>query len=391
MPRAHPRLSRPLAVGREHYAGDLAGTVTALTPGSAHDGSLGTHPNGRPPVTRDGHYGLKMGLQAILPAFVDGRPRLLRSLVQALVVPAQPAHRCGAGVQGLPEKWPDGAMQTTASFSSVMPGLPATTPERQAYSAYLDAHPNTPRKEEIQLATALAYSKSRPETVVLLSWPSTTATLTDLAVHAESTSSPPPGTKAPRQLDEQDAPSLVTPAGWQVPGGLGSVLGPLGPRRAVRRPMGAGQRGPLCVADPQLRRVRDCLAEDYEARLDPETAWKIFVAWSRAGEWAKATRWGRIGLDKHKGHWRWRSAKDDLAWAALLAGEYEDAAERWGQLLKRGGRFGRKSRFYHALSLYRAGRFQEAADALSPLTQRRTSALQPTTGARRPAAGLPTD
>ena len=115
------------------------------------------------------------------------------------------------------------------------------------------------------------------------------------------------------------------------------------------------------------------LAKDYAERSDPDIAWRIFVAWSRAGEWAKAAEWGRKGLDAHASHWRWRSAKDDMAWATMLAGEYEDAAERWGALAKRGGDFGRKAKFYHGFSLHRAKRHEEAVEALGRLVDRKSA------------------
>jgi hypothetical protein len=100
----------------------------------------------------------------------------------------------------------------------------------------------------------------------------------------------------------------------------------------------------------------------YAEKPDPGVAWQIFRAWSRDGEWGKAAAWGRRGMEDHKSDWRWRGAKDDMAWATLLAAENEEAAERWSALAKRGGDFGRKARFYAALSNHLAGD-QEAAIA----------------------------
>ena len=385
--RTPPPSADPLAVGRERYAeGDLAGTVTALTPWlSARRGPWGRTRTAGHLLLGMAHYGLEEWNLASHHFYrvrrTDGPLASFGAWYEALVDHRRNRHTVAVReCKAYREKWPDGpnADDCLLLIGDAWAAHGNRHLSVQAYSAYLDAHPNTPRKEEIQLATALAYSKSRPETGIVLlhelaldhGYPST-----DLAVHAE--------------LDKLAA------AGHE-----GTAI-PAGPNDKMRRAWSLRRAGKFQEAwdlfsdlsglaeenESVARWVQDnedrfawltrnydvyatALAEDYEARPDPETAWKIFVAWSRAGEWAKATRWGRIGLDKHKGHWRWRSAKDDLAWAALLAGEYEDAAERWGQLLKRGGRFGRKSRFYHALSLYRAGRFQEAADALSPLTQR---------------------
>jgi len=112
-------------------------------------------------------------------------------------------------------------------------------------------------------------------------------------------------------------------------------------------------------------RSYEYLVELYEGRLakthNPETCWMAHRAAMRGGLWDKAAELGEQGLAKHKGHWRWRGAKDDVALASLLAGEHDRALELYDQLGSAAGRNGRKARWYAAFTTWRAGDLDEAA------------------------------
>ncbi len=228
-----------------------------------------------------------------------------------------------------------------------------------AYEEYLTKHPDTPRKEEIQLGIALAWAKSSPERGIELlhelalthSYPST-----DLAVQAELENLRALGHEGALPLPSDNTSQMRRCGSLRRSGRFGEAweLFQELARRAPDDPQIAAW-----VEENEDRyawgtRNYDVYAEALEAEYadhpDGGTAWKIFTAWGRAGEWKQAADWGRRSLDAHGNDWRWRKAKDDVAWAAMLAAENADAAERFRELAKRGGDFGRKCRFYAGLS-----------------------------------------
>lgn len=385
--RVPPAPPDPLALGRERYAeGDLAGTVAALTPWlESRRAPWGRSRTAGHLLLGMAHYGLENWNLASLHFYrvrrTDGPLASFGAWYEALVDHRRNRHTVAVReCTAYREKWPDGpnADDCLLLIGDAWAAHGNRYQSVQAYSEYLDAHPDSPRKEEIQLATALAYAGTRPTTGIALlhelaldhGYPSTdlavTAELEKLAAAGhEGTAIPTdPNSKMRRAWSLRRAGKFEE--AWDLFNDLAGIAE-------------SNEQVARWVADNEdrfawLTRNYDvyatALAKDYEESASPDTAWKIFVAWSRAGEWAEAARWGRIGMDKHAGHWRWRSAKDDMAWATMLAGEYDDAAERWGALAKRGGTFGRKARFYQGLSLYRAGRFEEAVAAFSPLTTR---------------------
>lgn len=276
------------------------------------------------------------------------------------------------------EKWPDGPHADECLL--LMGDAYAAAGQRGsaigAYEEYLSRHPDTPRKEEIRLGVALAWARTHPERGIQLlhelglnhSYPST-----DLAVQAEL------GTLAAQ-------------------GHAGALPMPYDPSSRMRRCASLRRSGRYEEAWAMFEELAKDAADSpgvaawveqneenyawgtrrydvyavamearYAERPDPGVAWQIFRAWSREGEWGKAAAWGRRGMEDHASDWRWRGAKDDMAWAALLAAENEDAAERWRALAARGGEFGRKARFYAALSNHLAGAQEEAIADLDAL------------------------
>lgn len=271
------------------------------------------------------------------------------------------------------EKWPDGPHADECLL--LMGDAYAAAGHRgsaiAAYGDYLERHPDTPRKEEIRLGVALAWARTNPERGIQLlhelalshSYPST-----DLAVQAElgSLAAQGHGTALPMPYDPSSrmrrCASLRRSGRYAEAWAMFQQLA----SDSADLPAVAGWVEKNEENYAWGTRRYDVYATAMEARYaerpDPGVAWQIFRAWSRDGEWSKAAAWGRKGMSDHKSDWRWRGAKDDMAWATLLAAENEEAAERWSALAKRGGDFGRKARFYSALSHHLAGD-QEAAIA----------------------------
>jgi hypothetical protein len=113
------------------------------------------------------------------------------------------------------------------------------------------------------------------------------------------------------------------------------------------------------------------LLELYEGRLavkdHPETCWLAHRAAMRGALWSKALEWAEHGRRVHGSHWRWRQAKDDLALAALLAGEHGRALELWDELGQGGGARGRDARWYAAFTAWRARDLDEAQRRLETI------------------------
>lgn len=385
--RIPPAAPDPLALGRERYAeGDLAGTVSALAPWlSGRGGPWGRTRTAGHLLLGMAHYGLEewnLASEHFYRVRRTGGPLAsFGAWYEALVDHRRNRHTVAVReCSSYRKKWPEGphADDCLLLIGDAWAAHGNRILSVQAYTDYLEAHPDSPRKEEIRLATALAYTKTRPETGIALlhelaldhSYPST-----DLAVTAELktlAAAGHKGTAVPEGPNDKmrRAWSLRNSGKFKEAWDLFTDLSNMADENKMVAKWVENHGDRFAWLTRNYDVYANALTKDYEARADPETAWQIFVAWSRAGEWAEAARWGRIGLERHARHPRWRSAEDNIAWAALLAGEYEDAAERWGSLAKRGGELGRKSQFYNGLSLYRAGRFEAAASALTPLTNR---------------------
>ena len=261
-----------------------------------------------------------------------------------------------------------------------------------AYQTYLADHPDSPRQEEIQLNIALAYVKSAPaeaakrlqELAFSHSYPST-----DLAVQAELAALAARGIPAAMPTD---ARSQMRRAGALRRSGrfdeAWALFSELSERSAAEPPVGmsaeeaaevrawvSSQEESFAWATRQYDVYVAAQIAKYEAAPSGALAYQIFKTYGRFGEWPKAMEWVRRAEKEHPGTPAFRGAATDVAWGALHAGEYTDAAERWLSLSKRGGG-GRTALFYSAFALLQAGdgpgalaRFEE----LSP-TGRETSA-----------------
>lgn len=104
--------------------------------------------------------------------------------------------------------------------------------------------------------------------------------------------------------------------------------------------------------------------ERYEASHSPDTAWMAHRAAARGALWSDAATWGERGMKEHSGHWRWRNAHDDVAWAWMLAGEHAKARALWDQVATRGGGHGRQGAWFGAFCAWRAGELEDAASRL---------------------------
>ncbi len=245
-----------------------------------------------------------------------------------------------------------------------------------SYSRYLDAHPDTPRKEEIQLASTLAYVDSSPNQAIRLlhelalshSYPSTDlavqAALEDLRERGHDVTMPSDPTTRMRRAEALRRSGQYDDA-WALFQELANATD-ADPRV---QSWAENNEERFAWGTRKYDVYANVLAEQYAQKPDAELAWRIFRAWSRDGRYDKAVEWGHKGLEEHGSHHRWRSAADDMAWATLHAGLYEESAERWDGLAKRGGEFGRKAQFYSAFSSYRNGDLETALAGFDKLLE----------------------
>ncbi len=105
-------------------------------------------------------------------------------------------------------------------------------------------------------------------------------------------------------------------------------------------------------------------AERYAANPSADTAWLAHRAAARGALWDKAATWGELGMKEHAGHWRWRRAADDVAWALMLSGELERAQHLWDRIASQSGGRGRQGAWFGAFCAWRAG---DHADATARL------------------------
>ena len=243
-----------------------------------------------------------------------------------------------------------------------------------AYAEYLKLYPETPRKEEIRLGLALASARGTPaaglpqliELALDHSYPSTdlavSKALGELKAKGLSTALPTDPTSQMRRADSLRRSGRFEEA-WALFTAL-QALAPTNPAVAAWVEQGEdrfakGTRNyDVWVAS---------LQRQYEAKPSAETAWDLFKACGTSGLWTRALAVAHIAAEKHGNGGRFRSADEDIAWAATLAGTYPEAAERWGKLAKRGGDAGRKARFYQGFSALRGEDFDGALAAFDQL------------------------
>ncbi len=124
----------------------------------------------------------------------------------------------------------------------------------------------------------------------------------------------------------------------------------------------------------QFGRLATRYIKQYEATPSGKLAWSIHRAFVRAGNWAEASRWGEIGLTKHKSYYRWRRGHEAVAWAAMQNGDYRLATKLWEVVGRSSGRTGSLGRWYTAYSRFKSGELTAAREAFDALEARRFDA-----------------
>lgn len=393
-----PRASDPLAIARDRWLeGDAVGVVSALSPWLEAR---------RPPWGRSrtsGHLLLGLahvelenwnlasrhfyrvrrtgGPLAPYGAWNEARVDHLRGRHSVAIRECR-AYR---------ESWPDGphADECLLLIGDAFAAAGHRGASVGSYKDYLEKHPDTPREEEIKLAIALAYAQTAPRSAVSMlhelalshSFPSTDlavqAALQELGEQGLDVSLPDDPTTRMRRAEALRRSGRYGEA-WELFQQLAKESRPA-PDAAPDAPLPPDKAALANWVDQREERFAwgtrnydvyaEALSEQYEAAPSGDLAWRIFRAWSREGRYDKAVEWGLKAEEAHASHYRWRTAKDDMAWATMHAGLYEESAERWSALAKRGGDFGRKARFYSAFAALQAGDTETALTRFDDLLQ----------------------
>jgi len=277
------------------------------------------------------------------------------------------------------ETWPEGAKaeECLLLIGDAYAAQGYRSSSVEAYKEFLSRHPDTPREEEIKLAIALAIARTAPRTGISLlrdlalvhRYPSTDlavkAALAELKEDGHDVALPETASARMQRCASLRRSGLLVEA-WELFQKIAED--------AETDPTIAAwvheNEDSYAWGTRQFAVYAENLAEEYAESPSAELAWRIFRALSRDGDWDKALVWGEKGLSDHASDWRWRGAKDDMAWAAMLAGNYTDAAERWGALTRR---IGRRAIFYQGFCQLQAGEPAAAVETLSKLAERRHS------------------
>ncbi len=244
-----------------------------------------------------------------------------------------------------------------------------------AYKEYLERHPDTPRKEEIQLGIALATAVVSPDQAIPLlqnlvlshSWHSTALSaqkaLDELGQRGHKVALPTDARSKMRLCDSERRCGRFAEA-WKLFQEL-DALAAEDPE--VARWVEQNEER-IAWGTRQFDVYAGALERAYAEKPNPDLAWRIFVAWTREGEWKKAVDWARKAQQAHASHHRWKRPTEETVWAETLAGNYTEAALGWEQLARSRG--GQDARFYAAFSTYRAGDHAGAEQKLSALADR---------------------
>lgn len=276
------------------------------------------------------------------------------------------------------ETWPDG---TFADECLVLMGDAYVAAGQRgtaiaAYTQYLDEHPDTPRKEELKLGIALAEANANPVKGA--------AMLRNLTLDYQHTCT---------QVSAQAAlDALVEEEGISAP--VVSEIQAAQRNARSMRDCGWGQEAWESYQDvrtshpddPQVQawsksnwetfawRTRqyqmlgNAFSHQYESGdATSENAWYAFRAYFRAGDFAAAGEWGELGLSKHGSSSRFRHARDLVAHALQMGGEYEKAQLHWDILANRGGSVGDQAEWFGAFCSYRLGNHEDALKRLEPV------------------------
>ncbi|MSQ02993.1 MAG: hypothetical protein EXR71_14080 [Myxococcales bacterium] len=237
-----------------------------------------------------------------------------------------------------------------------------------AYSAYLEAHPDSPREEPLRLGIALAVSTTDQRTAIPMlqrlvldhQYHSTGDTaqrrLDELATDGFATALADDGVTACRIAAERKRCGYEADA-WERFGAL-EVRAAEDPNIASWIEDHADQ---FRWGTSQYLTVARLLAERYAEKPNADVAWQRFRALARGGDWVAAEAQLVAGATTHGGRFK---NKEELARAQLLSGNYLGARDTWTALGKGGGAFGREARWLAAFAAFRAG---DDADALARL------------------------
>jgi len=278
------------------------------------------------------------------------------------------------------ETWPRGpqADECLLLIGDAWAAHGSRTRAQASYKSYLERNPDTAREEEIRLAIALAEAQARPANAVQMlqelaishTFPSTAMAaeeaLAQLAEDGHDTAIPDDVQTRMRRCE-----SLRRSGRYDEAWASFQELAALAETDETVATWVSRNEDRFAWGTRRYDVLADSLAAEYAEAPSADLAWRIFSALRRAGLYDRVLEWGHKGLDEHGSTYRWRIAKDDVAWAALHAGAYPEAAERFGALMTRGGKEGRKYRFYHAYSLYQAGDHDAAIEAFDVLIKRR--------------------
>lgn len=267
------------------------------------------------------------------------------------------------------QTWPDGddAAGCLRVIARAHAGLGAMAPARAAAAAWDTAHPKAPIAEQVELDLALALADQRPSVGV--------ERLRDLALHYRQ---PLTGRIAEERLAELAARGVP---GAVVPDDDAALLARAISAREAGRPEVAwalleeirrrGADTPSLarwVAENEglfawRSRKYDLLAARYEKRYREAPtgadAWKWRDVLGRGGRWREAATVAADARIAHAGTREWRNS-DELARTFLLGGRPELAREVWDAIAARGGYSGRRAEFYAGFAALRAGQHDEA-------------------------------
>ncbi|MBM4365126.1 MAG: transglycosylase SLT domain-containing protein [Deltaproteobacteria bacterium] len=246
-------------------------------------------------------------------------------------------------------------------------------PAVAAYQQYIATHPDSPREESLRLGIALAVSNTDPaqgipmlQSLVLdhayhSTGDSARARLDELAREGFDTALPADGITACRLAAERKRCGYEREA-WAMFQEL--------TQRAATDPAVAqwidSHDDQFKWGTKQYIAVAATLAEQYAARPDAEIAWQRYRALAKGGDWKGAAQQLVDGAKAHPGS-RFRSAREELARAQLLAGEYADARDGWTAIGKSGGALGKEARWLAAFSAYRLGDWPDALKRLEAI------------------------
>jgi len=273
------------------------------------------------------------------------------------------------------EKWPEGphADECLVLMGDAYVAAGLRSPAIEAYSAFLDANPGTPRAEEIALGIALAEANTSPANGA--------RALKQLTMEHDylcTGSAAQADLDALLELHDLDDPSVEPLLEAQLramserDGGFGAEawqayqdIQTRWPEESADWSTGTWER--FCWRTHRYDDLGDAFAGQYDSSGDAEDAWFAFRAYFRGGDFEESAKWGEVGLAQHGSHRRWRRSRDVVAHSQQLAGNYPRAREHWDILARTGGSLGRGAEWFAAFSAYRAGEHEDAITRLDAI------------------------